>query len=183
MIYFVRHGSTDWNDNYNDQGIKDAKCQGQADIPLNTKGITECNNLAKKLQGIHFDRVISSPLIRARNTCEIITQGKYNIELDDRLIERNFGIYEGLTKSQFDFQGFWNRNSPHVESTESIEDVEKRIYNLLDELKEIKDKNILLVGHGGVGAVILGYFNGIPKDGNYLVFKIPHAEPIIFDYK
>ena len=47
MIYFVRHGSTDWNDNYNDQGIKDAKCQGQADIPLNTKGITECNNLAK----------------------------------------------------------------------------------------------------------------------------------------
>ena len=161
MIYFVRHGSTDWNDNYNEQGIKDAKCQGQADIPLNDKGIKECEDLYPKLKDIHFDRVISSPLIRARKTCEIITGNKYNIEVDSRLIERNFGVYEGLPKSQFDFKGFWNRNTPYIESTESIKDVEIRIYNLLDELKQMKDKNILLVGHGGVGAVIIGYFRGI----------------------
>ena len=49
MIYFVRHGSTNWNDYINENGIKDPKLQGRADIPLNEKGIGQALVLAESL--------------------------------------------------------------------------------------------------------------------------------------
>ena len=49
MIYFVRHGSTDWNENKNSQGIKEPKCQGRVDLELNEKGISQAKDLRARL--------------------------------------------------------------------------------------------------------------------------------------
>ena len=111
MIYFVRHGSTDWNENKNAQGQKDPKCQGRADLDLNEKGVEQARQTAEKLKGIKFDRVICSPLKRAKQTLDIIYTGETSVELDQRVIERDFGEFEGLTRAEFDFNGFWNSNS------------------------------------------------------------------------
>ena len=69
MIYYLRHGATDWNENLNEQGIKDPKCQGRVDIPLNEKGIKQAMQAKETLNCIEFDRVICSPLTRAIQTC------------------------------------------------------------------------------------------------------------------
>ncbi len=183
MIYFVRHGATDWNENRNAFGEKDPKCQGRVDLPLNKKGVNEAEQTALELKGIKFDRVLCSPLLRAKQTCEIIYHGKTPVEIDERLIERDFGEFEGLTRKEFDFAGYWNANgNQKFVKAESIKDVEKRVFDLLNELNQHPNENVLLVSHGGVGCVLMTYFNGIPKDGNYLTFEMPHGKPQKVDF-
>lgn len=182
MIYFVRHGVTDWNENKNENGQRDPRMQGRIDIPLNEKGIAQARVAAEILKDIKFDRVLCSPLTRTRQTCEIIYKGDKEIEYDSRLIERDFGEFEGLIRSSFDLKSYCNEySSPKLISAESIPSVKQRLKSVLDELKNAPDDNVLIVSHGGVGCILLGQFKGIPEDGDYSSFKIPNAQPLILD--
>ena len=184
MLYFVRHGATDWNDYINENGEKDPKCQGRADIPLNNRGINQAMELAQQIKDIEFDRVICSPLTRARQTCEIIYSGDKPIEIDQRIIEMDFGQYEGARRSQVSFKHLCNIKADHTnEVMESYENMQSRIYSFLDELSKKPDENVLVVSHGGVGCFVLSYFNGLPKDGNMLRYEVPNAKPMIIDLK
>lgn len=184
MIYFVRHGSTDWNDHINENGQRDPKLQGRADIPLNNKGVSQAMAIAENLKNIKFDRVMCSPLTRTRQTCEIINNGKYPIEYDERLIERDFGEFEGLSRTQFDFKAFCNEYySPTLTRAETIQAVKDRVFNLLDELKQKPNENVLIVSHGGVGCIVLSYFRGVPENGDYSVYEIPNGKPMMLDFK
>ena len=87
-IYFVRHGETDWN--------KERKIQGQVDIPLNEFGRHLARETAKGLRDVPFDVCFTSPLGRARETAQIILQGRDVPILEDkRILEMNFGVLEG----------------------------------------------------------------------------------------
>lgn len=89
-IYLFRHGETDWN--------KQRRLQGQSDVPLNAFGIELAEKTAKALaqEGTVFDRVFSSPLSRALETARILAGGRdIPLETDKRLMEMNFGVYEG----------------------------------------------------------------------------------------
>lgn len=173
MIYFLRHGSTDWNENLNSEGKKDPKCQGRCDLHLNNKGKMQALEVKEELKNIKFDKIICSPLIRTRETLSISYDGDAPIIYDNRIIERDFGEFEGLTRSEFDFNEFWNINSiQKFKKAESIQDVQNRVFNLLDELSNNPTENILIVAHGGVGLVLMSYFEGIPEDGNYLNFEL-----------
>ena len=184
MIYFVRHGATDWNENKNANGEKAPRFQGRADIPLNNKGIEQAQIMAQQLKGIKFDRVICSPLNRAIQTCNLIYHGQTPVEIDERVIERDFGEFEGMTMSEFDFDVFCNRNTQQKwQKAESIQEVEKRVFNLLDELKKKPEQNVLIVSHGGVGCVLISYFMGIPESGDYTSFLLPHGKPLVLDFK
>ena len=55
---------------------------------------------------------------------------------------------------------------------ESILEVQNRVFNLLDELSDNPAENVLIVAHGGVGLILMSYFEGIPEDGNYLNFEL-----------
>lgn len=89
MIYVVRHGETDWN--------KLHKVMGRVDIPLNETGKSQAKITSEKLKEYKIDLIISSPLKRACETAKIINETK-NLEIiyDDRLLERDFGEFEGL---------------------------------------------------------------------------------------
>ena len=89
-IYLIRHGETDYN--------KVRRLQGVTDIPLNARGIELAQKTAERLKDIHFDRIYTSPLIRARKTAEII-RGNRDLEIipTEGLREISFGDYEGLT--------------------------------------------------------------------------------------
>lgn len=182
MIYFVRHGATDWNENINEKGERDPKIQGQTDIPLNSNGISQAIATSEKLKNIKFDRVLCSPLSRAIQTCKLIYKGDKKIEVDDRIIERNFGEFEGKTGKQFDFKLYFNANySPKSTTVESIESMKNRLMSLLDELKEKPDDNVLIVSHGGVGYILLSFFRPLPENGDYSSFDIPNGKPLELD--
>lgn len=101
IIYFARHGETDWN--------RERRLQGQHDIPLNALGrvqASRCGELLAELLGrddcppAHFDYV-SSPLSRARETMELMRAGigldADGYRTDARLMEMSFGRWEGFT--------------------------------------------------------------------------------------
>src|SRR4029078_4907654 len=88
-ICLVRHGQTDWNF----QEI----IQGREDIPLNEVGKKQASQSAAALQLDTWDVIISSPLIRAQETAQMISNavGIHSILLDERFVERNFGEASG----------------------------------------------------------------------------------------
>ena len=100
MLYVIRHGKTDWN--------LQNKIQGRADIPLNNLGIQEAKQTKELLKQTKFYEIISSPLMRAKKTAEIISNHKTPIMTDFRLIERDFGEFEGINKKEFDSYSFWD---------------------------------------------------------------------------
>ena len=184
MIYFVRHGATDWNEHKNATGEKDPKFQGRIDIPLNQNGIKQAQVMEKILKDKQFDRVICSPLTRAKQTCALVYHGSVPVEFDERIIERDFGEFEGKTRNEFDYHSFCNRfSNQKYERAETIEDVEKRVFNLLDELSEKPNQDVLIISHGGVGCVLISYFKGIPENGDYTNFLLPHGQPLVLDFK
>lgn len=174
MIYFVRHGQTDWN--------LSKKIQGQTNTLLNETGKKQATEARKALENINFNYIFCSPLSRTVETCKIIVGDKH-FTIDERLIERGFGEYDGFLTCDFDYEGFWNSNkNQKFERAESLFETEKRVFDFLDELKKYKDKNILIVSHGGIGLLVQSYFCGKPKDGDYLKFLADNGKILKFDY-
>ena len=88
-LYLIRHGETDWN--------KTRRLQGQVDIPLNDFGRKLARETAPALQTVPFEVVYTSPLLRAKETAElVIGDRKIPMIEDTRIMEMGFGEYEGL---------------------------------------------------------------------------------------
>jgi len=84
----LRHGATDWN--------RRGLFQGRTDNPLNDDGIAQAHAAAEKLRGIELEHAVSSPLLRAVQTAEIIANlASRRVTLDRGLIELDFGSFEG----------------------------------------------------------------------------------------
>ena len=161
MIYLTRHDQTDWN--------VQKKVMGRCDEPLNEKGREQARQTKELLSNIAFDLIICSPLLRAKETAQIIEQDRnIKIEYDDRIIERDFGELEGLETKAFDFDGFWNyyKNNTY-DKAENIQEFFNRIYVFLDDIcTKYADKNILIVAHGGVSIPFNCYFNDNIPEGS-----------------
>ena len=153
-IYITRHGETNWN--------KEGRLQGQTDIELNEVGIEQAHIAKEKLKDIEIDLIISSPLSRAKKTAEIINEVKnVPIIIDERLIERGHGIFEGQCPREIglDRSIFWDIEK-NEEETENLKIFTDRIYSLLKEIEKRKEKVILLVCHAGVSIPIQAYYEG-----------------------
>jgi len=84
----LRHGVTDWN--------RQGRFQGRTDISLNDEGISQAHAAALRLQNVRLDQVVTSPLVRAVKTAEIVASSSaVPLAIDDRLIECDFGSLEG----------------------------------------------------------------------------------------
>src|SRR5471030_2061239 len=88
MLWLIRHGETEWS-------LSGAHT-GRTDIPLTARGEEIARKVGEKLNGSQFSLVLSSPLERARRTCELAGFGA-QAEIDPNLIEWNYGSYEGRT--------------------------------------------------------------------------------------
>mgnify|MGYP000384100069 CR=1 FL=1 len=163
-IYFVRHGETDWN--------KERKIQGQVDIPLNEFGRHLARETAKGLRDVPFDVCFTSPLGRARETAQIILQGRDVPILEDkRILEMNFGVLEGkcCSKEGWDvpdsFRMFFD-DPVHYQAPEGGEDfqaVRKRTGDFLNWLfaqEQYRDSTVLVTTHG---AAMAGLLNNLKK--------------------
>lgn len=167
MIYFVRHGQTEWN--------KIGKMQGHIDIQLNDEGREQAKIVKEKLHDIKFDKVFSSPLKRAKETAEIICDQE--IIIDDRLIERFNGELEGKLKSEIEvFPDFNDPNDTRF-GIEPLNNFKERIVSFLNEvMKKYKDKNVLVVTHAGVCLYVRCYFEGEPTGNLNEKYKLKNCE-------
>lgn len=173
-IILVRHGQTDWN-------VKNM-LQGRTDIELNCKGNEQAKEIAKELENIKIDRIYVSPLKRTIETSKQINENR-NIEtiIDDRLIERGFGNFEG--KSNIDIKKYWDYESNLSNNEiEPIKDLFSRVYSLLEDIYELykdTDKTILLVTHNGVNLAFTSIIKGMVQ--NIFEYNLKPCEYRIFE--
>lgn len=153
MIYIIRHGQTELN-NAN-------VLQGRSDCPLNEKGIAQAREAGQWLkdQGIVFSYVYSSPLKRAVRTAEIIAPEK-PVVIDDRLIEMDYGPYEGmdLKNPAPEITTFFSDfvNNPAPEGMEPLSKVVQRAGAFLEDIKDLQG-NILVSTHAIAMKGVLEY--------------------------
>jgi len=89
ILVLTRHGLTD-------RSVPEQHLGQRIDVPLNADGRRQAEALATRIGGIEFDRIVASPLVRARETAEVVAHGR-PIETDPRLMEMDYGDWEGLT--------------------------------------------------------------------------------------
>lgn len=177
-LYFVRHGKTEWN--------LEKRVQGIADTELLDEGIEQAKKAKEDLKDVNIDLIVCSPLKRTRQTAAIINEERnLPIIYDERVIERDFGEFEGLTRSEFDFESFWSyKKNIKYEKAENIRDFFKRIFDFIDSLKkDYPDKNILIVMHGGVSIAVKCYFEGIPDNDTLAGTSQSHCETVKYTLK
>ena len=105
----------------------------------------------------------------SRQTAEVINTGRdIPIIYDERIIERDFGEFEGKETKDFDFHGYWNYyKNDQYQSAENIQSFFERIYAFLDDIiKKYPGKNVLLVAHGGVSIPVNCFFNKKIPEGS-----------------
>lgn len=171
-LYLVRHGETPHNA---------LKIYSTLDEDLNDLGIKQAEELRKKIKDIKFDIIISSPLLRAKHTANIINSNNLEIIFDDRIKERNHGNLSGKPLQVTNREEYWNYNTNiQYVTSENIKYFFKRVANFLDELKGKEYKNVLIVAHSGVSKAFSAYFEGI-KDGKFLHRGLQNCEVKIYE--
>ncbi|MGI5899364.1 MAG: histidine phosphatase family protein [Christensenellales bacterium] len=161
-LYVVRHGETDFN--------LHGRYAGSTDIPLNQQGFQQAAQLAEDLLKINFDLIVSSPMLRARQTAGIINFSRgLPIQIMDGFSERNMGVYEGLTRDEArqNHPKTWEKLSERgiddaPEGGETIRQCNERVMAALEQLgRSAGEKTVLLVCHGFVSRLINRHFSGL----------------------
>lgn len=157
-----RHGQTDWNLKFLLQGV--------TDIPMNETGIQQVRLAAQAISGDDWDVILTSPLSRARQTAEIISDyvGFDEVVDEGLLIERSFGEAEGLSHEQ------WRdkySSLDEIPGGESRSQLAIRSQLLLDNVaKQFAGKRILAVSHGALirTLIAIASMDELPRDGERL---------------
>ena len=170
-FFCMRHGVTDWNR----QGL----FQGRTDNPLNDDGIAQAHSAAEKLRAIALGQVVSSPLLRAVQTAEVVANiaGK-SVARDRGLIELDFGSFEGRPVRELMMQNGKNNAQGLVDmlpaDSEPWADVASRALRCIGGwLNRHPDDEILFVCHDAVMQSMAQTLTG-----NF--FKNGHGKPFRF---
>ncbi len=167
----LRHGATDWNR----QGL----FQGRTDNPLNDDGIAQAHAAAEKLRAAKLGQVISSPLLRAVQTAEIIANAaSRTVTIDQGLIELDFGSFEGKPVRQLMMQHGANSAQGLVDmlpaDSEPWADVASRAMRAVGQwLVRHPEAEILFVCHDAVMQAMAQTLCGS-------FFKNSHGKPFRF---
>lgn len=158
----LRHGQTDWNINL--------RLQGTADIPMNQVGVAQIELAAQKLAEQPWDIVLSSPLGRAMHSAEIVAArlGIERVMVEPLLLERSFGIGEGLEYSQWHEQFGALDEIPGAESASQVIDRANQLLDLV--AREYAGLRVLAVSHGALIRFVLSEVSKgeIPPKGERL---------------
>lgn len=149
QIYIVRHGQTDWN--------LEGRLQGSSNTPLNDAGRAQARRAATLLGEVIRAGVVvvSSPLDRASDTADIIAaQWGSEVHTDDRLVERNYGPWEGMSaqqREQYDplqQREYRAGREPEYEGYENHASVAARMVEAILEWVQRAPEDLLIVTHG-----------------------------------
>ena len=164
-LYIVRHGETDWN--------RIHRVQGRTDIPLNDYGRHLARETAEGMKDIRIDLGYTSPLLRAKETAQIIL-GDRDVPLyeDSRIEELSFGNYEGMrtggegkdAQSEA-FNRFFTDTANYIppQDAETVPQLYERTGDFLAEIcarEDLRDKSVLVSTHGAAMTALLNRIRG-----------------------
>jgi broad specificity phosphatase PhoE len=153
QIYLIRHGETEWSLSGQHTGI--------TDIPLTENGRKVAKLLEPVLANENFALVLTSPLERARKTCELAGLGK-RAEIDRDLMEWNYGAYEGLTPKQIRAQApGWMLFRDGCPGGESPEQIGARVDRVIAKVRAVEG-HVALFAHGHIFRVFAARWLGLP---------------------
>lgn len=160
-IYLIRHGQTDWN--------LEGRFQGREDIALNDTGIRQAVECGLALKGEQIEAIITSPLIRARKTAEIIADiiGVKQVIVDEAIIERDFKKVSGMTPKER--ESFYA--SGEKDDKEPREQLIRRMMSSIRRYaQQFYNHNIIMVSHGAsINSVLSVLSNGMTGSGKLLL--------------
>ena len=171
-LWLVRHGPTEWSEN--------GRHTSSTDLPLLPAGEDRAREIGERLKGERFDRVLTSPLTRARRTAELA--GFADAEVDENLVEWRYGDYEGLTTEQIREQvpgwELWTHPTPGGETAEAIA---ARLDAVIERLRAAGGRT-LVFAHGHSLTVLAARWVGLPATQGGL-FRLDTATVSVLGWK
>lgn len=173
-LLISRHGETAWN--------VENRISGRTDIPLTENGLAQAALLAEHAKGRGIEVIIASPLLRAQQTAKAVSDAiGVPILTDERIIELDFGIFEGKSRSDPAFRHYRGQLPLRFPGGESAFDLAARVHAFLNEVRrKYEGKTVLLVCHGGVCRMVRSYFKDMTNE-EYCNYFAPNAEIVEYE--
>jgi probable phosphoglycerate mutase len=163
-LWAMRHGETEWS--------VDGRHTSRTDIPLTAHGRLRAKELGEYLKGTKFAAVLCSPMLRARETCEIAGFGDVAV-VDDGLKEWDYGVYEGRTTKEIqkEIPG-WSVWKDAIVGGETVEQVGARadgvIVRALAAAGDADGAKVALFAHAHILRILAARWIGLEARGGEL---------------
>ncbi|MGJ7032270.1 histidine phosphatase family protein [Niabella hirudinis] len=180
-VILLRHGETAYNADGN-------RYCGRTDIGLTDKGLAQAAKVSEALKGVVVDAVYASPLQRARKTAAIAS-GNQTVITDERLIEADFGLWEGKTKEEFNaedptFWAAWIKDPQMARAGGTGEtggEIVNRVNDFFEDLhRRHNGQLVMVVAHNGINRLYLAAKLGMPLS-NYRRFDMQNSAVSYFE--
>jgi probable phosphoglycerate mutase len=151
-LWVIRHGETEWS--------RDGRHTSHTELDLTPEGEEVARRLADRLEGVHFDAVLTSPRVRARRTAELA--GYAGVEVVEDLTEWDYGDYEGITTPQIrEHVPGWTVWSHPCPGGETAEEVSRRMDRVVERVRAHGGRT-LVFSHGHASRALAARWLGQP---------------------
>ena len=173
-VFLVRHGETAWTIS--------RQHTGRTDIPLSERGEQEASAVGVRLTALRFDRILSSPLQRARRTAEIAMPGSW-VETDDDLMEWDYGAYEGRRTADIELERpGWSLFRDGCPGGETLVSVGARADRVIGRIRA-GGGNVLLFAHREILRILAVRWIGLaPMEGRGLLLATASLSVLGYDH-
>jgi probable phosphoglycerate mutase len=174
VIYLARHGETAWS--------LSGQHTGLTDLPLTQRGECNARGLGERLTGLEFARVFTSPLQRARRTCEL-AGFRSRAEVDPDLVEWNYGEYEGLSTADIHAKRpDWEIFRDGFPGGESFDQIAARADRVVERVRSINGP-VLLFSSGHFLRVVAARWLGLkPQGARYFLLSTASLSTLTYEH-
>jgi broad specificity phosphatase PhoE len=173
-IYLARHGETAWS--------LSGQHTGLTDLPLTERGERNARALGERLKGLNFVKVFTSPLQRARRTCELAGFGTA-ADVDRDLLEWNYGQYEGRRTAEIHAERpDWQLFRDGCPGGESPDQVGARADRVVDRVRSVQG-DVLLFSSGHFLRVLAARWLGLePAAGRFFLLSTASLSALGYEH-
>jgi probable phosphoglycerate mutase len=173
-VYLARHGETEWS--------LSGQHTGLTDLPLTERGERNARRLGERLKGLSFAKVFTSPLQRARRTCELAGFGD-RAEIDPDLVEWNYGEYEGKRTEEIHARRpDWQLFRDGCPGGESPQQIGARADRVIKRIRAIRG-NVLIFSSGHILRVLTARWLGLePVGAQYFLLSTASLSELGYEH-